>query len=108
VKTRSLRITVICFGLVAPAVGLADRGAYTTVADVSVQGDRLEFSQHLDPKLRELPASDGEAVENPFLLEHRPIFVELRERDSGTVIFRKFAPNLTHLWIDPGMTGMAR
>jgi hypothetical protein len=99
---KVVRVTLLCLGLMTPHLGFADRAAYTEVSELVAESGGLRFSQVLDPELREFPRGATEAnSENPFLREHRPIFVELSELDSGDLIFRRHAPNLTHLWIDP-------
>ena len=97
----AVRALALYFVLVATGAALADSTAYTTVEELSVEAGPYRFSQKLllegegsDSKLRSVPV-------NPFLLSHRPIFVDLEDADSGDLIFRRFAPNLSHLWVDP-------
>jgi hypothetical protein len=94
-----IRALIICIAIATAGNSFADSSAYTTVDKLSIENQKFRFSQTLlpdepEPKDRSFPV-------NPFLLTHRPIFVELRDLSSGTLIFRKPAPNLTHLWIDP-------
>jgi len=101
-SSTSIRaVVVLCLVVALAADASADSAPYRTVEKLSVENESLRFSQILAPEAEESVGGGPDVPGNPFSRRDRPIFVELRERASGELVFRRYAPNLSHLWIGP-------
>jgi hypothetical protein len=73
----------------------ADRVGYHKVADLSAETDAVRAEHHHDW------SSADDARGEIFTEENHYSYLQLREKATGAVLFRRPGPALSHIWISP-------
>jgi hypothetical protein len=72
----------------------ADRSSYDKVVDLWAETGTLRAEHHHH-------CCSGKTAEDPFAAENDYSYLRLRDKATGTELFRRPVPALPHIWISP-------
>jgi hypothetical protein len=81
----------------------ADAIAYNGVVDLSAETDAVRAEHHHDYSLATNAARSKmiSTTKDPFTDENKYAYLQLRDKATGAVLFRRPGPALSHIWVSP-------
>ena len=104
-RTRHAGITTVALVLMALtcSFALADRIGYGGVVDLSAETDtvRAEHHHNWSSATHDARWKMISTTQDPFTADNNYAYLQLREKATGAVLFRRPCPALSHIWISP-------